>query len=53
MRAAMAAAILALVDDPAAREAAIARTAEIVDAGSWEREATGYLALVQRLIDRR
>ena len=51
--AAMAQAILALVDDPAAREASVARTAEIVDAGSWEREATGYLALVQRLIDRR
>jgi glycosyltransferase involved in cell wall biosynthesis len=51
--AAMADAILALVDDPVAREASVARTAEIVDAGSWEREATGYLALVQRLIDRR
>jgi glycosyltransferase involved in cell wall biosynthesis len=51
--AAMAHAILALVDDPVAREVSVARTAEIVDAGSWEREATGYLALVQRLIDRR
>ncbi len=51
--AAMADAILALVDDPIAREASVARTAEIVDVGSWEREATGYLALVQRLIDRR
>ena len=50
---AMAAAILALADDPVAREASVDRTAEIVDAGSWEREATGYLALVQRLIDRR
>ncbi len=50
---AMAAAILGFVDDPIAREAAVAHTAGIIDAGSWEREATGYLALVQRLIDRR
>ena len=51
--ASMAAAITAFADDPAAREAAVARTAEIVEAGSWEHEATGYLALVQELIDRR
>jgi glycosyltransferase involved in cell wall biosynthesis len=48
--AAMTEAILAFADDPVAREAAIARTGEIVAAGSWEREADGYLALVQRLI---
>jgi glycosyltransferase involved in cell wall biosynthesis len=48
--AAMADAILAIADDPIAREAAVARTAEIVRAGSWEHEAVGYLALVDRLI---
>ena len=36
--AAMADAILAFADDPIAREAAVARTAEIVKAGSWEHE---------------
>jgi glycosyltransferase involved in cell wall biosynthesis len=46
----MADAILAFVDDPIAREAAVAHTAEIVKAGSWEHEAVGYLALVERLI---
>ncbi len=51
--AAMAEAILGFVDEPIAREAAVARTADIVAAGSWEHEATGYLAWVQRLIDRR
>lgn len=49
---AMAEAILSFVDDAGAREAAVARTAMIVEAGSWEHEATGYRALVQRLIDR-
>ncbi len=48
--AAMADAILAFADDPIAREAAVAHTAEIVKAGSWEHEAMGYLALVERLI---
>ncbi len=51
--AAMADAILAFADDPIAREAAVARTAEIVRAGSWEHEAEAYLAVVQRLVDRR
>jgi glycosyltransferase involved in cell wall biosynthesis len=46
----MADAIIALVDDPAAREGAVAHTAEIVRAGSWEQESTGYLELVERLI---
>ncbi len=49
---AMADAILAFADDPIAREAAVAHTAEIVEAGSWEREAEGYLALVEHLIKR-
>jgi len=51
--ASMAAAIIAIADDPLAREAAVARTASIVEAGSWEHEATGYLALVQQLVDGR
>jgi glycosyltransferase involved in cell wall biosynthesis len=50
--AAMAEAILAFADDPTARDTAVAHTAEIVKAGSWEREAEGYLALVERLIER-
>ncbi len=47
---AMADAILAFADDPVAREAAVAATAEIVRIGSWEHESKGYLALVERLI---
>jgi len=47
---AMADAILTFADVPIAREAAVARTAEIVEAGSWEHESVGYLALVERLI---
>ena len=47
---AMADAIVAFADDASAREAAITRTMEIVRAGSWEHEAVGYLALVERLI---
>lgn len=46
----MAASILSFDDDPIAREAAVARTAVVVERGSWEHEATGYLALVERLI---
>jgi glycosyltransferase involved in cell wall biosynthesis len=48
--AAMADAILGFVDEPIAREAAVARTADIVEARSWDHEATGYLALVRRLV---
>ena len=48
---AMAAAILAFADDPIAREAAVARTAAIVEAGSWEHEAAGFLALVEGMIE--
>lgn len=47
---AMAEAILAFADEPVAREAAVAHTAQIVKAGAWEHEAQGYLALVERLI---
>ena len=48
----MAAAILAFADDPIGATSAVARTATIVESGAWEHEAAGYLALVQRLIDR-
>jgi glycosyltransferase involved in cell wall biosynthesis len=48
--AAMTAAILALVDDPLAREAAVQRTSAIVQEGAWEHSARGYLALVDGLI---
>jgi len=46
----MAEAIMGFTGDPIAREAAVARTAQIVRASSWEHEAEGYLALVERLI---
>jgi glycosyltransferase involved in cell wall biosynthesis len=47
--AAMAAAILALVDDAPAREAAVRRTFEIVRESSWERHAVDYVVLVEGL----
>jgi glycosyltransferase involved in cell wall biosynthesis len=47
--AALAAAIEAIVDDPLAREAAVERTAGIVAGAAWEREAEGYVALVESL----
>ena len=51
---AMAAAILGLVDDPGAREASTARTAELVAGLAWERVSEGYLGLVESLArDRR
>jgi glycosyltransferase involved in cell wall biosynthesis len=46
----MAAAITALADDPIAREAAVARTSDVVAASSWELEAPRYLAIVDDLI---
>jgi glycosyltransferase involved in cell wall biosynthesis len=49
----MAGAILSFVDDPIARDAAVARTMHLVERSSWEHEAPGYIALVQRLIDAR
>ena len=48
----MANAIIDFADHPVRREAAVAKTAEIVEAGSWEHESEGYLALVERLIAR-
>jgi glycosyltransferase involved in cell wall biosynthesis len=51
--ASMAAAITAFVDDPLAREAAVTRTAAIVERASWEHEARGYVELVEAMIERR
>ena len=48
----LAAATIGLADDPLAREAAVARTASIVQNAAWEHESQGYLALVERLIAR-
>jgi glycosyltransferase involved in cell wall biosynthesis len=48
----LAGAVLEIVDDPQAREAAVARTLDIVREGSWEREAERYVALVEDLIGR-
>lgn len=45
----LAAAILRLVDDRAGREAAIRRTAAVVEALSWERVSVGYVRLVESL----
>jgi glycosyltransferase involved in cell wall biosynthesis len=45
----MADAIIDFADHPVRRKAAVVETAKIVEAGSWEREAEGYLALVERL----
>jgi hypothetical protein len=46
---ALATAIESIVDDPLAREASVERTAAIVAGAAWEREAVGYLALVESL----
>jgi glycosyltransferase involved in cell wall biosynthesis len=48
----LAAAILAIVDDPAERAAAVARTAEIVAERSWTRHAPDYVGLVDALARR-
>jgi glycosyltransferase involved in cell wall biosynthesis len=45
----MARAILAIVDEPLAREAAVERTGTIVAGNSWEQEAGRYMALVDAL----
>ena len=42
--------ILGLVDKPAAREAAVEAAADLVAAMSWERDATDYLALLERFV---
>jgi glycosyltransferase involved in cell wall biosynthesis len=47
--AALAAAILAIADDDARREAAIAGAAEVVQRAAWEVVRSDYLALVERL----
>lgn len=47
---AMAGAILALVDDPAARAARVERTLALARERSWEAEAPRYLAVVDRLM---
>lgn len=41
--------ILRLVDEPGERDAAVARTAGLVDGLAWERVSVAYLALVERL----
>jgi glycosyltransferase involved in cell wall biosynthesis len=46
----MAAAILRVVDDAPARAASIAQAARLVSDMSWEGDASGYLALLERLM---
>lgn len=46
---ALAGAVEALVDDPLAREAAVARAASVTRGLAWERESERYIALVDRL----
>lgn len=46
----LAAKILSLVDDPAARDERVRRTAARVDALSWERESERYVLLIEGLI---
>jgi glycosyltransferase involved in cell wall biosynthesis len=47
--ASMAAALLAVIDDGSGRDAALGRTAAIVEASAWEAEAARYLDLVDAL----
>jgi glycosyltransferase involved in cell wall biosynthesis len=49
----LAGAVLSLVDEPAAREARVARGLVRVRELAWERESVAYLALVERLAGRR
>ena len=49
----LAAAILRLADDEAARAAGVERTQAIVRDAAWEREAERYVAIVEDLIERR
>ncbi len=44
------AAILAVVDDPIARAAAVERARTVVAGMAWERESVAYVAVVERLI---
>jgi glycosyltransferase involved in cell wall biosynthesis len=48
--AALAAAILALIDDPEGRAAGVARTLAIVRAESWEHHAVAYVELIGSLV---
>ena len=48
--ASLAAAILAVLDDPAARDAAVAATLDVVRPMAWEVESVRYVALVEALI---
>ena len=50
---AMAAAIVHLVDDPAARERSVAAASAIVADLAWERVSPDYVALIDRLADAR
>jgi glycosyltransferase involved in cell wall biosynthesis len=47
--AALAQAILSLVDDPVARDAGVVATRERIRAMAWEHEAEAYLTLIDRL----
>jgi glycosyltransferase involved in cell wall biosynthesis len=49
---AMAGAILGFADDPVAREASVARTGSLVRDAAWDVEATRYVVIVERLIER-
>jgi len=49
----LAAAILALVDEPAARAARVAATSARVDELSWSRQARSYLDVVDRMVARK
>jgi glycosyltransferase involved in cell wall biosynthesis len=49
---ALARAILAVIDDPAARDASVVRTRERIAGLAWERESERYVALVDRLARR-
>ncbi|MFL5680045.1 MAG: glycosyltransferase family 4 protein [Chloroflexota bacterium] len=49
---ALARAIVAVIDDPAARESSVARTRERIAGLAWERESERYVALVDRLARR-
>jgi len=48
--ASLAGAILRVVDDGAARDAAVARATLTANGLAWDREAPGYVALVEALL---
>jgi glycosyltransferase involved in cell wall biosynthesis len=47
----LAAAVLRIVEEPAARDAAVVRAQEIVNQLAWERESEHYLATVRHLVE--